>query len=75
LADIRELLSLRTDEAVGRAGMRARIERHLNEVDRRMVALRAMAATLERLLDLLDRDRRSDDCPILESLEQTTTRG
>ena len=70
LADIRELLELRsTDSACCDDIYRVSVEKKL-QLDRKIKALTVMSQALTRLIDMCSRDRKSlDECPILGALD------
>ena len=70
LADIRELLELRsTDRACCDDIYRVSVEKKL-QLDRKIKALTVMTQALTRLIDMCSRDRKSlDECPILGALD------
>lgn len=70
LADIRELLELRsTDSACCDDIYRVSVEKKL-QLEHRIKALNAMSQALTRLIDMCSHDRKSlDECPILGALE------
>jgi len=70
LADIRELLELRsTDSACCDDIYRVSVEKKL-QLEHKIKALNAMSQALTRLIDMCSHDRKSlDECPILGALE------
>jgi len=70
LADIRELLELRsTDSACCDDIYRVSVEKKL-QLERKIKALTVMSQALTRLIDMCSHDRKSlDECPILGALE------
>ncbi len=70
LADIRELLELRsTDSACCDDIYRVSVEKKL-QLEQKIKALNAMSQALTRLIDMCSHDRKSlDECPILGALE------
>ena len=70
LADIRELLELRsTDRACCDDIYRVSVEKKL-QLEHKIKALNAMSQALTRLIDMCSHDRKSlDECPILGALE------
>jgi MerR family Zn(II)-responsive transcriptional regulator of zntA len=70
LADIRELLELRsTDKACCDDIYRVSVEKKL-QLEHKIRALNAMSQALTRLIDMCSHDRKSlDECPILGALE------
>lgn len=70
LADIRELLELRsTDSACCDDIYRVAVEKKL-QLEHKIKALNAMSQALTRLIDMCSHDRKSlDECPILGALE------
>ena len=70
LADIRELLELRsTDSACCDDIYRVSVQKKL-QLEHKIKALTAMSQALTRLIDMCSRDRKSlDECPILGALE------
>ena len=70
LADIRELLELRsTDRACCDDIYRVSVEKKL-QLERKIKALTIMSQALTRLIDMCSHDRKSlDECPILGALD------
>ncbi|MGB8634524.1 MAG: heavy metal-responsive transcriptional regulator [Rhodanobacteraceae bacterium] len=68
LADIRELLTLSQDREQGVAGVRARAESRLEEINHRMVELRRMQRGLKQLIDACPGQGEVTACPILTAL-------
>ncbi len=70
LADIRELLELRsTDKACCDDIYRVSVEKKL-QLEHKIKALNTMSQALTRLIDMCSHDRKSlDECPILGALE------
>lgn len=68
LNDIHELLVLSHDRDAGVAGVKARAEVRLAEVERRMVELERMRAALEKLIAACPGHGDLGGCPILASL-------
>ena len=70
LADIRELLELRsTDSACCDDIYRVSVQKKL-QLEHKIKALTAMSQALTRLIDMCSHDRKSlDECPILGALE------
>ena len=70
LADIRELLELRsTDSACCDDIYRVSVEKKL-QLEHKIKTLNAMSQALTRLIDMCSHDRKSlDECPILGALE------
>lgn len=70
LADIRELLELRsTDSACCDDIYRVSVQKKL-QLEHKIKALNAMSQALTRLIDMCSHDRKSlDECPILGALE------
>ena len=75
LADIRELLELRsTDKACCDDIYRVSVEKKL-QLEHKIKALNTMSQALTRLIDMCSHDRKSlDECPILGALEAGVAR-
>jgi Cu(I)-responsive transcriptional regulator len=67
LHEIRALLELWRDRSRKSADVKALAARHLDDIERRLVDLQALARTLRHLVASCHGDKRPD-CPILESL-------
>lgn len=65
--ECRQLLSLYADTGRASADVRGLAEAHVKEIDAKMRELRAMKATLSKLVHACHGDERPD-CPILEDL-------
>ncbi len=72
LAEIRELLTLRTSESACCDDVRTVAQRKKRELEAKIDTLRAMSGALDRLIvTCVDGDRPLDDCPILATLENS----
>lgn len=69
LAEIRELLALRTAPGVSCAEVRVQAEAKIAEIDARLRALQQMRSALARLARECGDGRSTSACPILEALE------
>jgi Cu(I)-responsive transcriptional regulator len=67
IADIRALLSLWQDTSRSSAAVKRIARSHIDELERRIAELQAMARTLEHLADHCHGDHRPA-CPIIEEL-------
>ncbi len=67
IEDCRTLLGLYEDDTRESAQVKAVAEEHLGEIDRKIVELQSMRATLAHLVTACHGDERPD-CPILEDL-------
>jgi MerR family gold-responsive transcriptional activator of gol and ges genes len=69
VAEIGNLLSLWNDQSRQSSDVKRLAQQHLEELDRRMAAIREMSDTLKQLIGCCAGDERPD-CPILQVLEQ-----
>ena len=69
LEEIRELLALRIDSVETCDRVRERTQSKISNIDRRIEALQQMRRVLSNLVAACKRRRRTEGCPILESLE------
>ena len=69
LGDIRELLALSTDREHGLAGVKARAEARLQDVERRILELRRIQRGLKTLIDTCPGHGELSACPILQALD------
>jgi Hg(II)-responsive transcriptional regulator len=69
LKEIRELLALRVDSIDACDRVRVRTQAKLADIDNKIRSLRQMKAALTRLVGACERRGKTDDCPILDSLE------
>ena len=67
VGEVAELLALWRDRARSSAQVKALAQRHLGDVDRKIVELQSIRATLEQLITRCHGDERPD-CPILNDL-------
>jgi DNA-binding transcriptional MerR regulator len=67
--EIRELLALRVDSIDACDRVRVRTRAKIADIDNKIRSLRQMKATLTRLVGACERRRKTNDCPILDSLE------
>lgn len=68
LDDIRELLALSGDRGQGVAGVKARAEARLEDVERRIRELRRVHRGLKQLIDACPGHGELEQCPILKAL-------
>jgi MerR family copper efflux transcriptional regulator len=71
LDDIRELLALSTDRNRGVAGVKARAEARLDDVEHRIRELKRMQCGLKKLIDACPGHGELAQCPILKALSAT----
>jgi MerR family copper efflux transcriptional regulator len=69
IEDCRTLIALYEDEHRESLQVKAVAEKHLREIDEKIVELRSMRATLDKLVYACTGDHRPD-CPILQDLAQ-----
>jgi len=69
LNEIRELLALRVDSIDACDRVRVRTQAKLADIDNKIRSLRQMKAALTRLVGACERRGKTNDCPILDSLE------
>jgi Hg(II)-responsive transcriptional regulator len=69
LNEIRELLALRVDSIDACDRVRVRTQAKLPDIDNKIRSLRRMKAALTRLVGACERRGKTNDCPILDSLE------
>lgn len=69
LSEIRELLSLRTDEKRERAEVRALAMAKMADIDAKIRTLKAMKTALNRLTERCSGCGPASECPILESID------
>ncbi len=69
LNEIRELLALRVDSIDECDRVRVRTQAKLADIDNKIQLLRQMKAALTRLVGACERRGKTNDCPILDSLE------
>ena len=69
LNEIRELLALRVDSIDACDRVRVRTQAKLADIDNKIQLLRQMKAALTRLVGACERRGKTNDCPILDSLE------
>ena len=65
--EIRDLLRLWSDKDRASVDVKAVAERHMDELNAKIIMLQEMASTLEKLIDACNGDHRPD-CPILDEL-------
>ncbi|MGH7531473.1 MAG: MerR family DNA-binding protein [Gemmatimonadales bacterium] len=71
LTEIQELLGLRVRHAAACGPVEGKTRQKIAVVDQKIRDLRRLKRTLERLAAACAARRPTDDCPILETLEQT----
>ena len=71
LEEIAELLALRVESARQCADVRHYAEEKIADIEERLKALRGMKRTLQGLVEVCRRKKKTEECPILESLEAT----
>jgi Hg(II)-responsive transcriptional regulator len=69
LEEIRDLLALRVHSINTCDRVRARTEVKIADIDRKIEALQQIRRVLSELVKACSRRRRTDECPILDSLE------
>jgi Hg(II)-responsive transcriptional regulator len=69
LNEIRELLALRVDSIDACDRVRVRTQAKIADIDNKIRSLRQMKAALTRLVGACQRRGKTNDCPILDSLE------
>ena len=69
LEEIRELLSLRLDSIDTCGRVRERTQIKIGDIERKIEALQQMRRALGELVTACSRRRKTDKCPILDSLE------
>jgi Hg(II)-responsive transcriptional regulator len=69
LEEIRELLALRVQSIGTCDRVRERAQIKITEIERKIDALRQMRRVLSELVNTCARRRKTDECPILDSLE------
>jgi len=69
LNEIRELLALRVDSIDACDRVRVRTQAKLADIDNKIRSLRQIKAALTRLVGACERRGKTNDCPILDSLE------
>ena len=70
LKEIDELLSLKVDPESTCADVRERAEAKIADIDQRLGILRRMKNALQTLVIKCNSESQTDDCPILEALEE-----
>ena len=70
LSEIGDLLSLRMSRRTTSAGIRARAEAKISDIEAKIKSLDSMKKTLRKLTTACDGCAPLADCPILESLER-----
>lgn len=68
LTDIEMLLHLAHGGPASCEAVKELAHQKVLDLDRRIVSLQAMRASLERLVETCDRPKRSRECPLIESL-------
>lgn len=71
LAEVEELLRLRSDRTASCSQVRAAAETKIEDIERKIRALRAMRRALGVLVSSCRRDGSIRKCPILEALDET----
>ncbi len=74
LAEVEDLLRLRTDHGSNRAEVRAAARAKAMDIDARIGDLQAMRRALDVLIDSCSRSGSRRECPILEALEEAGPR-
>ncbi|HEV8657742.1 MAG TPA: heavy metal-responsive transcriptional regulator [Thermoanaerobaculia bacterium] len=74
LAEVRQLLALRTDANVNCADVRATTEVKITEIDRKISSLRSMRNALVELARICPGTGPLDDCPILGAIERAESK-
>ncbi len=69
LNEIPELLALRVDSIDACDRVRVRTQAKIADIDNKIRSLRQMKAALTRLVSACERRGKTNDCPILDSLE------
>ena len=69
LSEIKELLGLRVNSSVGCDRVRERTQAKIDDIDKKLYDLKQMKEALSELVTACARRRRTDECPILDSLE------
>ena len=70
LKEIAELLDLRVHPRRSCSEMRRKAEAKRAEIDRKIRALRVLRAGLDDLIEACDSNTPTEECPIIESLEE-----
>jgi len=68
LDEINDLLNLRIDEHASRADVRQRAQEKVENIERKITALKAMREALNDLIEHCHGDGPTLDCPILEAM-------
>ena len=71
LREVQELLRLRDSRGASCAEVRAAARTKVEDIDRKMVSLRAVRRALGVLLESCTSDGSARECPILEAIEET----
>jgi MerR family mercuric resistance operon transcriptional regulator len=74
LAEVRQLLALRTDPEVSCGEVRATAEKKIAEIDRKISSLRMMRSALDEMTRICPGTGPLDDCPILAAIERADSR-
>src|SRR5882724_5658193 len=69
LKEIKELLALRIEPGKTRADVRQRARAKIDDIDKRLRALRKMKSALVKLTEACHGNGSASDCPILEGLD------
>lgn len=69
LEEIKELLSLRVDEAATKGDVRVRAEQKVRQIEHKIIALQKMHDALTHLIHECSGEGSASDCPILEAME------
>lgn len=73
LAEVEDLLRLRTDQRTSCAEVRAAASAKITDIDQRLRRLRAIKHALQTLVDSCTRESSARICPILEALDDEHT--
>lgn len=72
LEEIRELLALRVNSIDTCEQVRERTQRKIDDIEQKIEALKRMKDVLSELDTACSRRRKTDQCPVLDSLEATS---
>ena len=74
LKEIRELLSFRVDRKANCSAVEKRAQAKITDIEQRIRSLQRMRRTLRKLVEACHGRKRNSECPILESLDQSSFR-
>ena len=74
LKEIRELLSLRVDRKANCSVIEKRAQAKITDIEQRIRSLQRMRRALRKLVEACDGRKPNSECPILESLDQSSFR-